>query len=88
MQTAVDEVAALLPSFERSLKARNRSPKTIRGYVESARLVAGFLSEHGMPQSVGAIRREHVEACIADQLERWTPSTAATRYRYLQQFFR
>jgi hypothetical protein len=45
MRTAVDEVAALLPSFdEPSLKARNRSPKTIRGYVESARLLAGFLS--------------------------------------------
>jgi site-specific recombinase XerD len=88
MRTAVDEVAVLLPSFERSLKARNRSPKTIRGYVESARLFAAFLAEHGMPQSVGAIRREHVEAYIADQLERWTPSTAATRYRYLQQFFR
>ncbi len=88
MRTAVDDVLALLPSFERSLKARNRSPKTIRGYVESARLFAAFLGEQGMPQAAGAIHREHVEAFIGDQLERWTPSTAATRYRYLQQFFR
>jgi len=34
-----------------------------------------------MPLGVGAIHREHVEAFIADQLERWAPSTAATRYR-------
>ncbi|MGH9226877.1 MAG: tyrosine-type recombinase/integrase [Acidimicrobiales bacterium] len=88
MPTAVDEARALLPSFERSLKARNRSPKTIRGYVESARLLSAFLADHGMPQAVGAIHREHVEAFIAHQLERWTPSTAATRYRYVQQFLR
>ena len=41
-----------------------------------------------MPQSVEAIRRQHVEAFIADQVERWAPSTAATRYRCVQQFFR
>lgn len=35
-----------------------------------------------------AIGREQVEAFIADQPIRWTPSTAATRYRSLQQFFR
>ncbi len=29
-----------------------------------------------MPTRVDAIRREHVETFIADQLERWTPSTA------------
>ena len=68
MRTAVDDVAALLPSFERSLKARNRSPKTIRGYVESARLFSAFLGDNGMPQSVGTIHREHVEAFIADQV--------------------
>ncbi|MFN2503022.1 MAG: tyrosine-type recombinase/integrase, partial [Acidimicrobiales bacterium] len=88
MRTAVDDVLALLPSFERSLRARNRSPKTIRGYVESARLLAAFLAEQRMPQAMRAIHREHIEAFIADQLDRWTPSTAATRYRYLQQFFR
>lgn len=41
-----------------------------------------------MPTAAGNVRREHVEAFIEDQLTRWTPSTAASRYRYLQQFFR
>lgn len=69
--------------FERSRKARSRSHKTVGGYVESARLLAAFLADHGMPQAVGAIHRAHVEVFIADQLDRWTPSTAATRYRHL-----
>ena len=84
----VGTLASLIPSWERSLRARNRSPKTIKGYVEAANLLAAFLAERGMPTEAVAVRREHVEAFVADQLERWTASTAATRYRCLQQFFR
>ncbi|MCA1683948.1 MAG: tyrosine-type recombinase/integrase [Actinobacteria bacterium] len=81
-------LASLVPSWERSLRARNRSPKTIKGYVESANLLVAFLADRGMPTAADAVRREHVEAFVADQLVRWTASTAATRYRCLQQFFR
>lgn len=41
-----------------------------------------------MPRRVAHIRREHVEAFIADQVERHKASTARTRYRSLQQLFR
>lgn len=85
---AVTGIDRLIESFELSLHSRNRSPKTIRGYLDSAHLLATFLAERGMPTRVDAIRREHVETFIADQLERWTPSTSATRYRCLQQFFK
>ncbi len=85
---AAGDLTRLVTSFERSLRARNRSPKTIRSYVQSAHLLGAFLAERGMPTAVDAIRREHVEAFIEDQLARWTPSTAASRYRYVQQFFR
>ena len=47
-----------------------------------------FLEAHGMPRAVAAIRREHVEAFIEDQLARLKPASAANRYRSLQQFFR
>jgi site-specific recombinase XerC len=40
-----------------------------------------------MPTAVGNIRREHVEAFIAAELERTAPASAATRYRSLQQLF-
>jgi hypothetical protein len=40
-------LSALIPSFERSLRARNRSPKTIRGYVDAAQRLVRFLAERG-----------------------------------------
>src|SRR5262245_19303228 len=81
-------IGELTDEFRDSLRARNRSPKTIKSYTDTARLFAAFLAERGMPTDVEHVAREHVEAFIADQLERWTPSTAATRYRCLQQFFK
>ncbi|MCA1696332.1 MAG: tyrosine-type recombinase/integrase [Actinobacteria bacterium] len=82
------DLATLVPSFERSLKARNRSPRTIRAYLESVRLFLAFLADDRLPETTSAVQRKHVEAFIADQLNRWSASTAATRYRNLQQFFR
>lgn len=78
----------LVASFALSLRARNRAPKTIRSYSEAARLLDAFLAERGMPRAPAAIRREHVEAFLEDQLARRSASTAATRYRCLQQLFR
>lgn len=40
-----------------------------------------------MPTAACSIRREHVEAFIAAELERTAPSSAATRYPSLQQLF-
>ncbi|MCA1692140.1 MAG: phage integrase N-terminal SAM-like domain-containing protein, partial [Actinobacteria bacterium] len=85
---AVAGIGRLAGSFELALQARNRSPRTIRGYLEAVSIFEAFLVERGMPTAAAAIAREHVEAFIAHQLGRWTPSTAATRYRQLQQFFR
>jgi site-specific recombinase XerD len=81
-------IQSLIPSWTRSLRARHLSPRTIRSYVEAAQLLDAFLAQRGMPRDVAAIHREHVEAFIEDQLIRLSPSTAAGRYRYLQQFFR
>lgn len=50
-------------------------------------LLAAFLARQGMRTAVASIRREHVEGFIAAELERTAPSSAATRYRSLQQFF-
>jgi integrase len=88
-RNAVDaEFTAEVAAFGRILKSRNRSPKTIRSYTESATLLGEFLAAEGRPTAPGEIRRTDVEAFITDQLTRWTPSTAATRYRCLRQFFK
>ena len=40
-----------------------------------------------MPTDPGTIRREHVEAFVADQVARWRPNTARNRYLALKRFF-
>jgi site-specific recombinase XerD len=75
---------ALLRSFARSLRARNRSPKTISSYLEAARL----LSEHAEDRDLLALTRHDIEDFLAYQLERHRPTTAAVRFRSLQQFYR
>ncbi len=82
------DIATLIPSFERHLRATNKSPNTLTAYRYAAEFFARFLAETGMPSDVASIRREHVEAFIQDQLDRQSPSTANQRYRSLQQFFR
>lgn len=75
-------------SFLRHLRAENLSANTVKCYREAAMLFARFLAERGMPQDVAAIKREHVEAFIEDQLKRWKPATASNRFRGLQSFWK
>lgn len=77
----------LLPSWVRSLRASNRADKTIKAYTEAAQQLAAFLDSRGRPASVTSISRADVEAFITHLLETRSASTAATRYRGLQQLF-
>ena len=47
-----------------------------------------FVAVQGMPHKVANIRREHVEAFIADLLGRRKPAIASNRYRGLRTFFK
>ncbi len=87
-KTEIDETGTLAQSFRRGLLASNKAPRTIDSYMEAVRLFDRFLKATGMPTGVGSIRREHVEAFVADILEHFKPATAANKYRSLQQFFR
>jgi site-specific recombinase XerD len=82
------DLEVLAPSFRLSLEAANKSPRTVRCYLEALQQFTQFLRSRGMPTTAGAVRREHVEAFIADQLGRWKPATANNRYRALQAFWR
>jgi site-specific recombinase XerC len=84
----VAELTALLGSWRLHLEAANLSARTIRAYTDDGALFGRFLVDHGMPTAVASICRGHVEAFIAAELERTAPSSAATRYRSLQQLFR
>lgn len=83
-----DSLTPLLTAFELSLKARRRSPATVRGYMEAARLFIADQRHRGRPLDAEAVTRGDVERFIVGQLETHKPTTAATRYRSLQQFWR
>ena len=82
----VGDIAGLIPDWARSLRAENRSPRTVEVYITSTEQLVAFLTERGMPTAVDAIRREHVEAFVEHVLERWRPAPASVRYRALPRF--
>jgi site-specific recombinase XerD len=84
----VNDVAELRRGFEVSLRSRNRSPKTIKSYLEAVDLFREFSVAAGFPTAVDRITRDNVETFVADQLERWTPKTGQIRYGSLRQFFK
>jgi site-specific recombinase XerD len=77
----------VIPSFERHLRAENKAARTIQSYTEAVRRLHDFCSGNGMPLEVKAITSEHIEAFVADQLERLRPASARARFASLRQFF-
>jgi len=88
IQAITVEQGLYLDSFQRGLRAQNKSARTIVGYSEAVSQLGRFLQSKGMPTTLAAIRREHVESYIDDLVARWKPATANNRYRGLQSFFR
>jgi len=72
----------LVRSFERHLRAENRSEHTIASYLESIRQAEAFLAACG--RGLLDARREDLEAFLGDLLQRRAPETVATRYRRLR----
>ncbi|MHB1782393.1 MAG: tyrosine-type recombinase/integrase [Acidimicrobiales bacterium] len=85
---AYGTIEMLIPSWERSLRAANKSVKTLRAYTDAARLFEVFARDKLGVTAVDRVTRETVEAFIADQLARHRPTTASVRYRSLRQFFK
>lgn len=81
------DLRTLSRSFERSLKARNLSPATVRIYTIAIAQFATFLKEQGMPLLAANISREHVEEWLAAVLASRSAGTAVTRHRGLKAFF-
>ena len=85
---AVDDLSALLPDWQRHLRALNRAPSTISSYQTVGRAFVAYLTAKGMPTRAGAVKREHIEHYLADLAERGSASNAAKHFRSLQQLFR
>lgn len=84
---SVGDLATLIPSFQRSLRAANKSPKTQSVYGEAAGQLLAFLRESNMPTAVTKITREHVESFIERLVATKAPATANNRYRALTALF-
>jgi site-specific recombinase XerD len=82
------DIAVNLASFTRHLRAANLRPNTITAYTGAVQQMERFLANRAMPLAVTSIKREHVEAFIADLLEHYKPATANNRFRGLQAFFK
>jgi site-specific recombinase XerD len=78
---------ALVRSYERHLRAANLRPRTQRTYLDATTRLRIFLADSGRPLRIRSIAKEHIEAFLADQLEKNRPATAANRYRGLKAFF-
>ena len=70
---------SLVRSFERHLRAENRSEQSLASYLESLRQAEAFLAGRG--RSLVDARREDLEAFLGELLQRRAPETVATRYR-------
>ena len=79
-------LSPLLRSFERHLRAENRSEHTIASYLESLRQAEAFLAGRG--RTLVDTRREDLEAFLGELLQRRAPETVATRYRRLRVLYR
>ena len=75
-----------MTSWQRSLRARNLAPKTIKTYLEAAGQLVDHVTAVGV-QHVAEIERHHIEEFIAEQVETRSAATASVRFRALQQFF-
>jgi site-specific recombinase XerD len=76
----------LLRSFERHLRAENRSERTVASYLDSLRQAEAFLAGRG--RTLVDARREDLEAFLGELLQRRAPETVATRYRRLRVLYR
>ena len=72
-------------SFERHLRAENKSARTVQTYLEAVQQLDAFLAGRGL--DLAGAGREDLEAFLAGLLARWKPATAANRYRALRVFY-
>jgi site-specific recombinase XerD len=76
----------LLRSFERYLRATNRSERTVGNYLENLHQVKTFLQPRGV--CLREATRADLEDFLADLLARRSAATAATRYKVLRVLYR
>lgn len=78
----------LLPSWRRSLRAENKSPRTIESYFLAANQLVDFLTDHHYPTIVSEITHGEIQEYLVHMLDTRASATAKQRYSSLQQLFK
>lgn len=91
LECADVNLADLIPSWERHLRAKNLAGRTIASYLEAARLFDDWLAKaegQGLSLDAREVKQEHIENYLDSILSRASASFAATHFRRLQQLWR
>src|SRR5260221_261353 len=82
------DVRTLRRSFDLSLRAANKSPRTTQSYLETLDQFVRWIVEQGIPTTFAALRREHIELWLLTLRDAGrAPATIRIRYAGLRQFF-
>ena len=78
-----------IDDYRLSLHAAGKSANTQAVYTLALSYLDAFLAEQGMPRTLSAIRREHIEAWLGSVRDAGrAPATVSVYYRSLQPFWR
>ncbi len=80
-------IDTLAKSFARSLKARQRSPETVRTYLVGIGKLCGWLDAEGLSHDPVEISRRVLEDWIGDMTDEMAPGSVATHYRSVRAFW-
>jgi site-specific recombinase XerD len=78
----------LIPSWRRSLRASNRSERTIDSYLLAADQLTDYLVAEGLPLAASEIEADHIRGFLSRELASRASATARQRYASLKQLFK
>lgn len=85
---AVTALDGLYASWQRSMRARNLAPATVKTYATGARQFLDWLAEQAPEVATPEqVRRSDCEAFLVQLMERTSASTAKTRHTGMSRFF-
>jgi site-specific recombinase XerD len=82
-----DVFGGLLASFQLSLDAEGKSPKTVENYSRAVLALARWLRDHGKADDVTAVRPDDVRGWLVGLKGQVSPSTEYRNYSGCRQFF-
>jgi site-specific recombinase XerD len=77
----------LIASWQLSLEAANKSPKTVRSYLDSLRALIRFLGTQDMPTDTEGVDASHIRTFLLAEEKRTSPASAAVHFRNLRVFY-